>query len=766
MSRRVAIPLAFLWAPIGALWAQDQPKEKYEIQAWHMETWKDKDGADVTYLSGQVRVTSSTMELRADRVIAWKRPDSPFGGTFDEMYAEGFVSLKSKSGLTESERIFMDLAKERALSVEFVFRGKSSDPPTGFVIRAQEVVRLGRDRYVADKVSVSSCTFATPHFDVTLSQAMVRILSNPLAEAGRAIELIPQFSEVHIQGEDILGRIGPFPFFYFPGFSYELGMEFLIRRITVGQSRRFGWNVYTDWGFPLYRTQSTPKGEERIRYADVAWKLDWTEKRGFAGGFFPRWELPWMWGYLDSYAMYDLGPDFDIGFERQFMPFIRHERGRARLFDRIFLSDEWRLDLEASYISDRNFLPEIFRQEFLTGKEQETTIYLRWMDDNMAAVGQGKYRLNPFQSQVEQLPRTEYFWLGEPLAFLLDEVHYSQNTQLANLRFIPDTAQAPGVFQTWRFDTQHELFLPLDFDLFQMNWFTLGRYTAYQHNVLREEDDRLALTAGADLSATITGIHSLRSELLGMRDLRHIIHVRGSYAHNLFVTRGPTHFRPLDPRDALNEFEEVSMELRQHFQTKLVGPDGQERSHEFLKITAEIEYYPFHTRDASTFNVNSAVYPFNWLIATPPAAAALEPRKFSNLWWTAQFTPAWILSFNASGEINVTEGADEYRTLAIGLTPLPALTFTLGHTYLKHGTDTYLAMGQWSIGPHWTLGASITYDQRQDIFLNSTFDVIRTFHDFVVMVRFSYDAGEDEYETFFTIQPKIFRDVGYTSKLR
>jgi hypothetical protein len=755
MIRRMEMALALVLASVGASWAQDQPKEKYEIQAWHVETWKDKDGADVTYLVGQVKVTSSTMELRAERVMAWKRADSKFEGSFDELYAEGLVNLKSKTGLTEAERLFLDVAKDRALAVDFVFRGESSDPPTGFVIRAKEVFRIARDKYVADEVSVSSCTYATPHFDVTLSRAVVSVLANPI---GRAVELIPQFSHVHVQTTSIIPRFAGIPFFYFPGFSYELGMEFLIRNINIGESSRFGWHVYTDWGLPLYYSEKTAEGaERRVKYADIGWEFDWRERRGYAGGLVPKWSLPWMHGYIDSYYMHDHGPDPDNSFDRQFLPLIRHERWRARIFDRFPLSDEWRLDLEGSAISDRNFLPEFFRKEFLTGKEQETTAYLRWMESNMAAVGQARYRVNEFQSQLEYLPRLEYSWWGEPLSFLLKQIHYSHNTQGANARFRPDDDIAAPDFRTWRFDTQHELFVPIDFEVFQLNPFTLGRYTAYERNLQGDFDERFTLTGGADFSITISGLYEFRSEMLGMRDLRHIVQIRSSYAQNFIVTRGPNHFFTMDRRDVLNEFEELSMELRQRFQTKITNSRGEAVVHEFFKLTAEIEYYPSFTRDTAAVNQNNFLYPFNWIPFVPTAASAIDPRRFSNLWYTASFTPAWIFSISASGEIDTLEGSDSFRTVSLGVSPFENVSASLGHTYYKHSTNSYWGQLAWTIGPHWVVAGMVSYDFRQKIFHYTQFDLVRNFHDITASVRFSYDSGEHDLTVVVLIQPKIFR---------
>jgi hypothetical protein len=718
-----------------------------EIEAWQMKHWTEPNGQQVTDLSGQVMLRTRNLEVRADRVMAFKRPDSTFRGRFDEVYAEGFVTVKSETGLAQSDRVFIDLTRDRAIAVEFVFRGTSKDPPTPFQVRAREVVQLSRHEYVADRVTVSSCEFATPHFEVRFKRAWVTIAPTRETRPG---EFIPAGSEIGVRGEHISAWFYDVPILYFPGFTYYLGMEYLIRRITVSQSDRFGWQLYTDWGFSLYE-----KDEEGIRrrWADLAWSIDWREERGWAAGFQPKWKHATGYGYLDSYFIYDHGPNKESAFDRQFLPLIRRERGRAKLFDRIRLWEDFRLDVEGSYVSDRNFLPEFFRKEFLTDKEQETTVYVRWMRDNAGAVAQGRYRLNEFQSQLEMLPRVEHYLWGEPVRFLGDRVRYSQNTQAANLRFRPDEALPPGVFQTWRGDTQHELFLPLDFDLVQINGFVLGRVTGWEHNVERHADDRLALSGGFDGSLSAWGLHSFRAEWLGMRDLRHILVVRASYATNVLVTRSPSHFAGLDRRDALDEFEEISLELRQRFQTKLENGSIQE----FLKLTAEIEYYPQHTRDAAAPNINSHLYPFNWLSAVPVAATPLDARRFSNLWYTASFTPAWIFTIAVSGEVDIVEGAENYRTAGVGFTPIEGVSLGASHAYVKHSSNSYFGTLVLEVAPHWTIKGSAGYDFRQKQVQYTQIDLVRRLHDLTVTGRFTYDTGEHDVRFLLLVEPKILK---------
>src|SRR5690606_16263732 len=73
------------------------------------------------------------------------------------------------------------------------------------------------------------------------------------------------------------------------------------------------------------------------------------------------------------------------------------------------------VDAEVSRLSDRGLLLEYFRSVLFTEKEQETYAYARWSHDALGVRAIGRFRLNEFQSQLEQLPEAKLDWIHAPL---------------------------------------------------------------------------------------------------------------------------------------------------------------------------------------------------------------------------------------------------------------------------------------------------------------------------------------------------------------
>jgi hypothetical protein len=135
----------------------------------------------------------------------------------------------------------------------------------------------------------------------------------------------------------------------------------------------------------------------------------------------------------------------------------------------------------------------------------------------------------------------------------------------------------------------------------------------------------------------------------------------------------------------------------------------------------------------------------------------LDPDHLSHLWWTASFTPAWILSIAGAGEIDLSTGADSYRAVGMTITPAPTFNFGFGHTYLRGGAVTYSAAANWSLPPRWAVHGTVSYDFRQELFQNARVDIVRDLHDLAVTFRVSYDPTQDDLRAMVLVEPKIFR---------
>src|SRR5690606_32781175 len=97
---------------------------------------------------------------------------------------------------------------------------------------------------------------------------------------------------------------------------------------------------------------------------------------------------------------------------------------RVDLEHRTRLDEQRVVDLELTYLSDSGFLREYYENESRIGKEQESYVSYRDVEDNQALSVLVRARLNDYDTQVEYLPRVEWRetgrvvdagWFGQPV---------------------------------------------------------------------------------------------------------------------------------------------------------------------------------------------------------------------------------------------------------------------------------------------------------------------------------------------------------------
>lgn len=720
--------------------AQDTP-QPVEIHFTSAVSWKEPDGTRVSYLSGDVRIRMGDMTLRADRVLGWTPPGEKQGFAFRELYAEGNIVQRTPEATVEAESLYFDIPKNRALILRFTLRSQDPKTQLPIVVRANEARKISATEYLIEEGSATTCVFGTPHYDVEVRRARVRIEPDQEQPPKQdQPDLRPPKGETRVEAEDASLWVMGVPFFYLPGLAWTPGKEFLLRKLSVGQTSRFGYYELSDWGLPIKIDQK--------KWGDWIVEADYRRVRGWAFGA----DLEYKWGsyegYIDSYYLNDMGPNPHNSFDRRFIPLEREERWRVRSFHRHALSEQWRLELELSHLSDRNLLEEFFRKEFQQGKEQETVAYLRYLDGNVGGFLLERHRLNDFQTQIEYMPRVSTWRLSQPFGF----VRYSQVTDAANQRLMFNEALPDRPFRTGRFDTLHEFFAPLDFEAVQLEPFALGRFTAYENDLESEQEHRTAVTGGLRMRTVFWGVHP--AEAFGMHGLRHIAELEANYANTVESTVHASELFQMDAVDAVDEFEELSLELRHRFQTKLPQPDGTWRRHEFLNIGVEVEYYPDSDRDTGFRNENNTTYPFNWVSLYPVPRHTMERRQWSNINWDVVFTPQGIFSLTARGEWNPEDSLEESRQVSVGLTPWKRLSVGVSHYFLKHSSNSYAFSVTFDPTDRWRLTASTQYDYARDEYLSRNLTLERDLHDAVLQFIFERSETRDEVRALVAVQPK------------
>jgi hypothetical protein len=381
----------------------------------------------------------------------------------------------------------------------------------------------------ADNAVTTGSRFPDPGYKFTNRSIDFTRYSKPAADPNSGKQLgnpsDPASSEETVWKFDARQNVyfmGPIPVFYWPRIVGDIDdLEPPIRMIGFRTNNYFGQQLLTDWnGFRIFRIR-------RPDWIDL-WNVD-IDYLSARTKQFPALgsEMGWFgtdllrdltdpyhrkrplddyltesyFGYFDIWGLKDAGVDVlgtgpaivtngpagagKAGFQRSADPPFQSERGRFNLrHNQRFLPDdedhqfdELRLQVEAAYTSDRNFLEEYYKRLFDTGMDQETLAYFIWQRNNQVASLWTEANLQNWLTDTQWLPRADYYRLGD--SFLSNWFTYYQHSGLnyatihtdimvnnPNLfAFIPydPVSNTTGTFSSGRFYTSHELDMPLNF---------------------------------------------------------------------------------------------------------------------------------------------------------------------------------------------------------------------------------------------------------------------------------------------------------------
>ena len=215
-----------------------------------------------------------------------------------------------------------------------------------------------------------------------------------------------------------------------------------------------------------------------------------------------------------------------------------------------FLTDEadpyedFRLQVEAAYVSDRHFLEEYYKRLFDVGLDQETLAYLIRQRENTAWTVMAEANLQDWYTDTQWLPKLDYYRLGDSfLGNLFTHYQHSgvdyANTHTASevnnpniFAFIPydPISNTSGTLETGRAFTNHEIDLPIQLDFLRVVPYAQGQAVGWNEQIGGESLGRLwgAVGARADVMAW-KAYRGVESELLNVHGLNHKINFNADY---------------------------------------------------------------------------------------------------------------------------------------------------------------------------------------------------------------------------------------------
>ena len=553
-----------------------------------------------------------------------------------------------------------------------------------------------------------------------------------------------------------------------------------IRRVDLGTSSKLGPHAGLHWNINFFLAQLpldlVPAVEGLFQRSKLRYETIYMEKRGFGHGPYGEWGRstrrwkPWQLRASDVHAWdyYGEGRWFtlrDHGEDRFGMAGAPPDESRHWLsvVHRQSVPYLGTVDAEYSELSDANFLPEYFETVAKEEKPQESLFSLRRnFTDNKAVTGLFKYRPNGFESTVERLPEAKFWMYQEPV--FGTGLYADFFARAANLRVRPPD----GVGDSRRFaraDVFNEWAYPVDWlePYVQLRPYTFARFTAYEEvlDPTSGSEDRFASGAGIVASQQWSRVFDLDPEgclglLLDGDALRHVIVPSVSYSNVFTNDLDPSDLIAIDTShsgdvDAVALRETVSVSFAQAFFTRqrvfarpknlrpekpILGLRNVELEREdyrlwrFLDSDVRFMVFPHSGRDNAndflsmlvldnTLRVHERVSLRSWV--------GLDPNK----------------SFR---------GRLIHNSVRTEVVP-DVVSVTIGDIYADDptgGDSTNRIFTLLSVypGEKWRAQAYWQLDVEEGEDAEIAFNVGRVFHRFALLFEYSFDAGEDDNQTF------------------
>jgi len=747
-------------------YAAQAEDEKIKIEYDNFKGWTDKEtNSYILMFWGNTKIYYNNISISADTILGWRNQDQSIQKLenqkslqkLEDIYAEGNVKINERDKEIVCDSIFLNIKTERGIIRNFRFKTINKKQKIPVIIKAEEAEKVAPNHYILKKGYITTCTYTQPHYAVNFHKAELFLGSSNVDDK-------IQIDSAQGKMQGLFPEIYGIPFFYLPLMPFSSESESLFHSIRLGKSKRFGYYDETVWGMDVKEdflkkigvVKDTNKDSGTKKWGELTLEQYYRSSRGFAGAIDLNYSGNNYEGNLYSYYMNDKGPNPNLDFDKQFLPLEKENRDWIKFFHRHNITDDVRLELELSYLSDRNLLHEFFPDEFKEGKEQETALYLRWLlKDNLTFSYLERHRLNDFQTQNEYLPKTRLDFISEPITNTpIGNIYFSSFTDITNIRKMYDDDLDLSSQHIWRFDNQSDLSISHDFGAFQATPFITNRLTVFEDTLKDDTETRLVEGYGIRLNSEAKCVYDVDIESFNLHKLRHITNLEMKFTNNFYTNLHKNELLQFDYVDEIDNFSELAFEFRNRFQTKVKKGEKTEVV-EFLDISAGIEYYPKYKRDTTTLRNVNFLPPFNYISIMPDKYGIYEDRKFSDIYTTLQFSPTQYFDFRVFDEYNPSERTEETRSITLGIKPAEKIKMDISQNFVKDITNTYSAKLSLNPVDIWTLKFAYDYDFKNNRTVKEGISIIREFHDFFLSISLENDPSKDDKSIWFNIIPKF-----------
>ena len=704
----------------------------------------------------------SQITLTAQRAVVFADPgplDAMLTGRVDAgtlrgIYLEGNAVATAGDGeyTVRAPQMYYDFDTGQAVMVDAILRTYSREHGFPMFARAKELRQVAANQWTAERATVSTSEFFTPHF--AIGARKVTVTQRPGAEG--------EDSTLYFESRDNTLEVEGVPLLYWPKFAGTAD-DVPLRGLEVGYQKNDGVRIRTEWDPFVLLGMEKPQG------IDAAVKLDGFSKRGAGGGIDLTYDLSAVMGEVDLYYLHDTGIDRTSSGLDVKPP--GENRGLALWSHRQTLSEDWYVTADLSYISDETFITSWREKDFFNRREYETGAYLRYTGHNSAFDTLIKYDINDFISNsyllasraylVEKVPELTYRRFGDSL--FDDLLTYSSETRLSRMRFsfqegtpnqlgVRPATFGPGFgpddsisaafiaagFPTGyvnRFDARHEVAMPVRAGPVNITPYVVGRFTTWSGAVesfsADAKDTRIFAAVGVRINTQVQHIdNTVENRLFDLHRLRTIIEPRLTAWHG--YTDVPDGALPVYDQgvESIGGGSIVEIGLQTTWQTQRGGP-GRWRSVDVLKIDTSLV--------VNSGDVNRE--------SPTPQFFAYRP-EYSQFGDHVQAAATWTISDSLSvvGQATYDLDNDVVARGSIGtrLQHTPLLSTFVEYRFIDADDTKLLGVGwQYDITSKYNVLLSPQWDFVANEFRAISIAVVRRFPDFSFTVRVRQDQISD-----------------------
>ncbi len=475
------------------------------------------------------------------------------------IYLEGEAVMQDTRSTQRGSRLYFDVAADRALVLDGVM--STRDPRTGtpLYLRAKSIRREGERQFVAERATIANTSFAKPH--VSIGARKVTIEQYQLEVDGKIV------TGNRVDARHLTLDVASVPVLWFPRWVGD-PERVPLRGLSFQSSNSEGFAIKTTWDAWVLAGIEPPQGVQAELLVDIY------QKRGLGIGGLVNWKRPTFEGEVFGYL---LPNDNGVDDLRNGEEFDQDGRLRGTIIaeNRWDIDDNWTLRLEGTHISDQRLLESVFDSDFrdrrelttrgLLTRRGEQSLFEAELANNFDDFLSNEYLLLSKGYSVDRLPEIRFTRLNtDPLGdwapglltynaevragqlgLNFDDVRASERgltrsfESMSLFGISPETSvgdrlRSEGLNErsVWRFDSRHELAMPLTFgedDGFHVTPFVVGRLTAYDSGFSgfspsEEDHTRLWGAAGVRLATTLSRVDdSIESRTFDLHRVRHVI---------------------------------------------------------------------------------------------------------------------------------------------------------------------------------------------------------------------------------------------------